>query len=97
MTREEDRIYEAAVLYTTMSNDHNLARLMDAIDDLPMQQWPDEYCQHKKKRDAKKEKEALKGVLPFIVHRGPKPEPGDAAMPDKLIDMETGERKAMDE
>lgn len=86
MTREEKRIYDAAVLYSTANTPDNLSRLITAVMDLPMQQWPEKACEHKARSSNK--------LPPLIVHRGPKPQPGDAAMPDTLIDLETGERKA---
>lgn len=78
MTSEEKKVYEAAVAYSTSQSEVTLGRLITAVMDMPMKQWPDNACAP---------------LPPLIVHRGPKPQPGDAAAPDTRIDLETGERK----
>lgn len=88
MTREEKKILDAALLYTTHPNAFHLGKLVTAVMDLPMTQWPENACEPKKPKKAEP-------LPPLMVHRGAKPEPGDAAMPDKLVDLETGERKPL--
>jgi hypothetical protein len=86
MTREIQAIADAAKLFTLNQSQASLARLVTAVMDLPLNQWPEGACERKAKK--------AKGPLaPLVVHRGPKPEPGDAAHPDKIVDLETGEKK----
>lgn len=105
MTREEKKVYEAAVAYSTSQSEATLGRLITAVMDMPMKQWPDNACpitsdKHEfgagaaTARNLKAARKAVADLLPpLVVHRGPKPEPGDAAAPDTRIDLETGERK----
>jgi hypothetical protein len=89
MTVEENKIYEAARAYVASPIDANLGKLITAVMDMPTQQWPPNTCappEHKPKR--------AKGPLwQPVVHRGPKDEGREAADPDKIIDLETGEKR----
>ena len=66
-----------------------MAALITAVMDLPMAQWPAEACEHKPKR-------ARAAIMGNVLSNPPipsiKPEPGDAAYPDRIIDLETGRK-----
>ncbi len=93
MTREEKRILEAAQCYVDTPGEGNLARLVTAVMDLPLTQWPAGTCAPVAVTAANNKRKIP--LAPLIVHRGPKPEEGDAAYPDKIVDLDTGEKKEL--
>ncbi len=79
MTREEQKVYDAAKRYVQVCNPVNFGLLVTAVMDVPMSQWPKGTCAHKPEHVLKsslsdKVTESLKSLPPLMVHRGPKDE-----------------------
>lgn len=88
MTSEETRIHIAATDYSASPNEANFARLITAVMDLPLQQWPEGACSPEPKPH-----KAKAFISPFIVQDGLRLTEGDAAYPDKIRDLETGKKE----
>jgi hypothetical protein len=90
MTHEEKKIYDADLYVYQGYREVDLAKLITAVMDLPMKQWPAGTCEPKKAKP-----KPMSSVAPLVLFKGARPEPGDAAAPDKIVDLETGEKKEL--
>ena len=89
MTNEEQKIYDAAKRYVQVCTEPNLARLVTAVMDLPLNQWPVGACPPNRRPE-----HLLKSQYTAeIVRTAVKLEPGDAAYLDRIIDLETGKKE----